>query len=490
MKNVCGDGQCAAFWERMATVSYMQGHPIIQEPSLWHSVIPLGFHGDGAAFTKLDKLMAFSWNPILCPGQQNRLDSRFMIAAIPTTWLLSSPQGPVTLWQLSNAIAWSFAVLLEGRYPRTDHKLRPWDVGSHRAAVAGQQIAGQFTGTIVDYRGDWQQQILFWRVPDFNGVDEMCWECDATLEGPRQFSDFSDAAFAQRQPTTTNVFLQRHPMARANPFTLLPGWRIQFIKWDETHLVKLGVARLVVASALVRLVERRLFGPPPLEDQLKRAWAAFREWACRNRIQHNVRKFTKARLGLNGAEYPESSTKAWNTRVLVAWLAEVSGNAHDAPATESNCILALLLHSLHEFFATMENCSSLFFSDAELTTFADSVRRFLAAYNALALEAFRDGKLRWPIRPKHHGMVHLRHGALTDSRNPKRFGCMLDEDFLGRVVRVANKCHRRTVATGVLLRYLIRLARHWRGSGRVPLRRRLRLHQLPRVMLRPLPPRL
>jgi hypothetical protein len=473
---------CTKFWQEISTAPYMANHPVATNPSLWSTTVPLGFHGDGAAFTKLDKLMAFSWNPILLPGKLDRLDSRFMVAALPTPWFLSGEEGPITMWQISAVMAWSFAVLLEGCYPACDHNLQPWPRGSHRARLAGQPIAGGFRAIVADYRSDWQHTVMFWRVPDFNAVDAMCFECTASLDGPGQFSDFSDAAAAGRgQRSTAELQGQR----LVNPFVLLPGFTLGCIKWDECHLVKLGVARLCVGSAMVVLCRRGVFGALPQDDQLKRAWAQFRDWAHRHRVQHNVRSFTKARLGISGTDFPESATKAWQTRVLIAWLAEVSRDAPDAGANGSNATLALCLHWLAVFFSVMEK-AGFFFKPDELATFSNATQQFLASYSALAAEALRTDELLWPIRPKHHGVCHLRLGALADFRNPKRFGCMLDEDFLGRIVKVATKCHRRTMARGVLLRYLTRLVHHWR---RPPLRLRHRMWRPRRgVLRRPLPP--
>ncbi len=486
--NVCGDGQCDEFWRRMSGVCYMQGHPVLQDPGRWQDTIPLGFHGDGAAFTKLDKLMAFSWNGILGPGGGQRLDSRYMICAVPMTWLLTGQVDgatfPTTLYQLTVPIAWSFACLMSGTYPRTDHLLREWPRGSRRAMLAGSQIAGQWRAVLLDFRGDWEFQSMFWNVPSATSL-LMCWSCWAGLP---DYPNFSDNAPWRARPRTTQEYRQAHPPGRVNAFATLPGWRVEFIKWDETHLCKLGVARLVAASSLLRLVQRGLFGRPPLNAQLARAWAAFREWAWLNKVQHGVRRFTRARFSFAAGEWPEASTKAWNTRVVIAWLTHAACTAPDAANSDDTRMLALLLRSLNEAFLTMESCRGVFFTPVQAATFTEALQRFMAAHTWLSTEALRTNELLWPIRPKHHGLCHVREFVLKDSRNPKRYGTIMDEDFLGRIVQVANKCHRRSIASGVLLRYLLRLHRHWRCSDRSP-RLRIRLRPRARAMRR-LPPRL
>lgn len=108
----------------------------------------------------------------------------------------------------------------------------------------------------------------------------------------------------------------------------------------------------------------------------------------------------------------------------------------------------------------------------------------VASYNCLAAESVGLGELRWPLRPKHHGLCHLVCNVRRDRRNPKYYGCMLDEDFLGRTVRVARVCSRRTVSYGVLSRYIVRVMRRWRGSV---ITRRLHYTAVVRAPGRPFP---
>ena len=492
-KNIVGEGGCSAaeFWQRMSQVPYMAGHLVTERPASWPLVVPLGMHGDAAAFTKLDKMLAVSFNSVLCPGGSHRLDSRFLLAAVPTTWLLHQGNECSTIHQLCEVLAWSSACLLEGVYPAQDHRNRPWPAGSVRETKAGKPIADGICAAFVDFRGDWQHQVQFWGVAGYNDA-EMCWECTATLEGALAFSNFNEDAPHARAAAarTTAQYLREHPLGRGNPLAHVPGWRLQFIKWDETHAVKLGVGRWAVASAQLSLCGRGHFGPPPLEDQLSRAWVSFRSWRRLHSVQCTVKRFTRSRLGVSSTDFPESSSKAWNTRVLVAWLSEQCAVARDVAGNDHNRMLALCMHSMHSWFCSMEACKHVFFEDADKRTFLLSGRQMLAAYHWLAADSLAQGVLRWPLRPKHHAVFHLLKSVALDARNPKRFGTIMDEDLLGKVVKVAAKCHRRTVAEGVVFRYIVNLARRWRGLQEP---RRLRIRLRPRLRRRPvlpLPPRL
>ncbi len=77
----------------------------------------------------------------------------------------------------------------------------------------------------------------------------------------------------------------------------------------------------------------------------------------------------------------------------------------------------------------------------------------------LSREAAEAGRMRWPIRPKHHYMEHMVEQAYKHLRNPKLWGCMLDEDFLGQVVRLGKVVNRMTVHDHIIWRFQLRLSR-------------------------------
>ena len=88
----------------------------------------------------------------------------------------------------------------------------------------------------------------------------------------------------------------------------------------------------------------------------------------------------------------------------------------------------------------------------------------LATNLYLSAAAAEAGRLRWPLRPKHHFFVHIINSTKSSFRNPKYYSCMLDEDLLGKVVRLAREVNRKCVANHVLWRCQLRLARPWPTS--------------------------
>ena len=79
---------------------------------------------------------------------------------------------------------------------------------------------------------------------------------------------------------------------------------------------------------------------------------------------------------------------------------------------------------------------------------------FRRSYNYLAQEALRDNRQLWSLVPKLHKSEHLfvdppqRWGL-----NPRYTACLLDEDMVGRMKKVAGHTHPRSMS--------VRAAQHW-----------------------------
>lgn len=471
VKHVWAPDACQEWWTQSAATDYMQGHTVLADPSQWKYTVPLGLHGDAAKFTKLDSLFTLSWNNVAAPKGVSAFDTRFLITAIPTPWLIKG----VTVNQVLVAVAWSMAVLRDGVHPDRDHQFERWPLHSQRQRMALTSLSAfGAKASVVDYRGDWEHQTSFWSVQNWNNLDGMCFACRASWRGNLVYTNFGSTAPWQTQPRTTAEFMAANPPGIRNPLADLVDWRLEFIRFDETHANKLGISRWSIASSLLCLSDRLVFGDGPLEQRLGVAWSQFKRWLLRHGLQCNARRFTKARLGLGAIQYCESSTKAWNSRIVISWLADV---AIAAPlAAEADSVLATHLHALSTVFQTMERAGN-FFSDAELKEFVDNGMLVLATNAWLSAWALRERSLRWCLRPKHHAFQHLILLAQRDKRNPKRYATILDEDFIGRVVRVARVCHRRTMAEGVLFRYLVRLRRRWCGLDSGKRRRQPQSHR-------------
>lgn len=474
----CVGADPAGFWERIAGVPYMAGHPIASDPTQWATCLPLGLHGDGVRFSATDSALAITWNGLLAQSR-TPLCTRHLVTVVPTPFLLESSK-----FELSTVITWSLAAIMDGRHPPCDHTGQAW-ADPVRAARAGQPLAPPWKGAPVDFRGDWLHQSAFWRLPSATGK-KMCWLCDATSKGPCSWVFAGPNARWRHRPHDTAWYLARR---HTNPLSRLPGFRLQFIRVDEMHCIKLGIARFAVAGALLEMAQGGGFGPLPLDNQLQEAWASFREWRRQRRIQANPRRFTRERLGLGKGEFAHSASKAHNTRILIAWLCDKFLAWDQADASDRNKVTGMVLHGLSSMFHLMESSKGIFFQPQVAQQFCAAGERVVSGYLWLARDSTARGLLWWPARPKIHAVCHLISFVRDECRNPKHTGCMADEDVLGQLIRLAKVTARRSVAEGALFRYLVRMTRKWRGIEPLEAQRRKRRHPPDRAVRRRPPAR-
>lgn len=88
-------------------------------------------------------------------------------------------------------------------------------------------------------------------------------------------------------------------------------------------------------------------------------------------------------------------------------------------------------------------------------------RIFLMTYGWLAAEATRDIKALWKVRPKHHYVDEMIERIRETHMNPRHQHCFMEEDFAGKLSKLAKKCHRGTVCVRSIERYLLYLTVRW-----------------------------
>eukprot|EP00969_Alexandrium_andersonii_P108821 4801190-Alexandrium_andersonii.AAC.1 len=75
--------------------------------------------------------------------------------------------------------------------------------------------------------------------------------------------------------------------------------------------------------------------------------------------------------------------------------------------------------------------------------------------NFLRAEANDLGTARWGLLPKHHQLLELLVHARSSKLNPAYHSCWADEDFVGRVSRLAKACHPDNMSAATVRRWLV-----------------------------------
>ena len=92
---------------------------------------------------------------------------------------------------------------------------------------------------------------------------------------------------------------------------------------------------------------------------------------------------------------------------------------------------------------------------------AKSMESALLCMNALSSEALSAKEYRWHIVPKCHMATHLAFDFAATGVNPRRVTCYADEDMVGRVKKIVERCHGSTAPVTSLHRYSILVGTRW-----------------------------
>lgn len=439
------------------------------------TIVPIGFYGDGARVTKDDSLLTMTWNSVVASAVRPSFESRMVICACPTTWLLET-----SVDDIAAVVSWSFGAMADGHFPSTDHLGRAWPRGSERNLRAGLPLSPGYRAALVEFRGDWEWLAKALHIPTASS-SEPCYKCLCTSRGIMSWTDFREDAPWRTALRLTDTFLQA---PNRSPLTRL-GFDLSQIRIDVMHTVCLGVGLWINAAVLLYLCGLGHYREGPLARQLKEAWLSFKEWIHEHSLQSSQRLFTPRRLLVLGGEqqeYAELQAKAWNSRLVTNFLAGETGKLQ--PRCEEDHLTFTLAWALNESYHICE-ASPRFMNNETATSYHGVVELALRCYRDLSRRALAQGKLLYPMRPKLHLWCELAAGVRADHANPRFFHVFADEDFLRVVLKAARATPRASMAAATVRRYIVRLTLVWAGRAQLLQRKRKPPNQKRRWRLQP-----
>ena len=230
---------------------------------------------------------------------------------------------------------------------------------------------------------------------------------------------------------------------------------------DYMHCGHLGTYPHLCGSVLIDLVEDGAFPGGNRQECLLEAWRLFKRWCVASGINCSMDRFTLERLGMKGnkksrIKWACLKTKAMNSRVCLAWLDHFSSIRMNARTENSSCmeLMASCLHHLATFqyhldifpeFLDIEQRQSLY----------DSGYQFLFLYCHLAHENERLGRARYNYVPKFHAFCHLLDVIMDQGLNIRFYQCYFDEDYIGKVGRIAAATHKLAMPVRTLQRLAV-----------------------------------
>jgi hypothetical protein len=151
-----------------------------------------------------------------------------------------------------------------------------------------------------------------------------------------------------------------------------------------------------------------------------------------------------------------SCIKATTVKLLVCFLAQYTGRrvrAGDVYAeTRATC-----LWSASEFMHVCDRAGAVL-SDAQKLRLEN-----LGKLHSMSFFAMYDlaGKGSFHIRPKLHYWEEMVLQTVELGLNPKHLACWGEESLLGRIKRVSQRCHGKTMLATSMKRYSLALSRRW-----------------------------
>jgi hypothetical protein len=437
--------------------------------------IPCGMHGDDAGGHGTDKVTVITWGSVAI--NNGTLDTRLVFSMLKE----SEAPGCTGLDRLMQVLAWSLNALSDGVYPSKDQDGKDFGCDHHpkRAALAGLPLSPEdrFRGVWAEFRGDWKFLKEAMHLKEFaKGAGDICHRCSATHHGNDSslwYTNFHrDAHLRETLHDPADYFQSAAAIKHPSPLLKIRDFCISRVFFDIMHTLDLGVLQQAVPSALAellgcnsqgaikRLKPSAMFNGRHIEDRLAKATKHYRAWAKRNKCAMHYVTFTKA--WVEGA-YPhitQYQSKAAELRSIQYWMRDVCAESAEHQEHEHGHVRAAFFEALVQVDEICRR-GGRHLSAAAAEGLAVAMEHALLMYNALAVEAFKYGRMLWKLIPKHHALTHIAYDG--HGTNPRAVHCYADEDMVGRMKKIYIRCHGSTAPLRSIQRYMILVGVRWHG---------------------------
>eukprot|EP00438_Fugacium_kawagutii_P024461 Skav208075 [mRNA] locus=scaffold1800:26782:28251:- [translate_table: standard] len=350
----------------------------------------------------------------------------------------------------------------------------------------GVEVAGtRFYGVCLGLKADQPAQAkagCFNRSFQNLGRDKgCCYEC---LAG-RTVYPFEQISANPRWLATIDTAVPWDP-ASPSPLLAIPHRLYQsatFFKRDPFHLWKQSIGGHFVASAIVMLMDFSLFSlagaANSVEALFERASLDFAFWArheWRGHVRPQMKNFTRQRFHFSKAtQFPFLRCKGSDIMLLTRWLRHIlvhgliyegefvrSGfNLFQRCSPDQRPLLREVAEGAEgalEFFHLMHT-SGIWLEPNAAARMAECCYKFCKAYVALAEGCHARQLCRFHMEPSLHGFFHFYidlRNRNTVTLNPACSSCEQDEDYIGKIARLARCVHGATTDIRVIDRLLLK----------------------------------
>ncbi len=401
------------------------------------------------------------------------LDTRLLIFAVVDSAKIKAAGG--TMEELWLVVTWSFGCLLAGKWPSCDWKGQPWPANSRRAQRAGEPLCGNHVFAVMQVSADLDYLCNYLGLEHFNSRRRPCFKCHADRAAV-PWSDLRPSA-AWRQTLVTAEEWRHRP----RPHSLFAdlGLTVTHVNVDAMHCLDLGVAQHVCGSTLHLLMfEGVLDGS--IEARAQSIWEALQV------AYASLGTPTGERLPLSVYEgmwegtrtrtpsrYPQLGAKAAIARHCVAAIREtlspIRGRLEETPMAEEWRAVWALVSSLSEFYELLQ-AFDLCVPEDGAQALAASLQQAGVWQQWLSVRFMERGRQLFYMTVNNHYMQHIALDVSQQRLNPGRCWCYADEDYMGKIGRMASNSTRARgplkVPRALLMRWRCVVSLRWPRTGR------------------------
>lgn len=315
-----------------------------------------------------------------------------------------------------------------------------------------------------------------------------CYACLAGLD----LYPFEEVSERPRWLATVDSVIPWNP-AEASPLVSIPHRHFQsatFFKRDPFHLWKQSIGGHFVAWSIVLLMDLGFFNVQgdsnSVEALFERASFDFAYWArheWRGSVRPNMKAFTRQLFHFSKTStYPFVRCKGSDMLLLTRWLNHILVNGlvfEDDLLRSGRGLLQVCQADQRDLLSAMFagtsgaltffhilHSSGIWLEVNESSNMAQGCLCFCKAYMCLATDCHGLRLCRYHFEPSLHGFLHF-YFELRDCTsvvmNPACQSCETDEDFVGKVARLARCVHAGTTTIRVIERILVKHISSWRN---------------------------
>ena len=279
------------------------------------------------------------------------------------------------------------------------------------------------------------------QTPKWNEIGRMCWLCMAVGENGSPLQYTCTGSDAPWRPTRVThqaylAWLRSNDLEIPAWFRHIKGLQIICLMIDILHSTDLGVFAHVIGNIFWECIKRHIWGPnikaniAGIQRELKLYYTALR---IKNRF---TGKLTEDMIRTSKG-WPILKCKGAPIRAMDRFALQLA----EAHLDHRHVLLCKMMVRFNEIVSQQP-----MFLDADAKREIGLLGvRFCDLYGAMSVNASERREKLWKFPPKLHAFEHLCEWQAVEWANPRFFWTYADEDFVDKMILVAELCHPSTL---------------------------------------------